>query len=96
MVGAHPNPSPNPNANPHPHPHPHPHLDPDPKPNPNPDQVGAEGEIVGKRMKDGNVYAAGPQRYTGKVVANSTVMTPDGVVKGVLNGANVPAFEVTA
>ena len=49
---------------------------------------------MGKRMKDGNVYAAGPQRYTGKVVANSTVMTPDGVVKGVLNGANVPAFEV--
>ena len=57
--------------------------------------MGAEGEIVGTRMKDGNVYAAGPQRYTGKVVANSTVMTPDGVVKGVLNGANVPAFEVT-
>ena len=57
--------------------------------------VGAEGEIVGKRMKDGSVYAAGPQRYTGAVVANMTEMSPDGVVKGALNGANVPAFSVT-
>ena len=44
---------------------------------------------MGKRMKDGNVYAVGPQRYTGSIVANATEMTPDGVVKGVLNGAAV-------
>ena len=56
--------------------------------------VGAEGEIVGKRMKDGNVYAAGPQRFTGRIVANTTEMTPDGVVKGVLNGAAVPSFSL--